>query len=303
MTGPDTHGTGLGAPDNPSDDLLGETLSLLEQFTSRLTSSADDDDDQPEPRKLRADFNPTAVVDFARHLAASPRRSSELDSHGIQRRPIAGIVRQIPGHQFPPSGAYLIEPDGHWMGFSVDVMNRANNAELSRQDLVNRYAWGIPTPRDLVWIVKLLDERPVVEIGAGSGYWAWMLTQHGVDIAAYDKRRSGVDNGYCLVEPYAPVLPGDPTILLNTHPDRALLLCWPPYNNPMAAEALRLYTGDLLIYCGEEDGGCCADDDFFKQLAAEWVAIDHSAWHVPWYCIHDQLIAYRRATTNDTEKA
>lgn len=56
----------------------------------------------------------------------------------------------------------------------------------TRNDITAKYAWAIPAPESIDWIVERLDGRAVVEIGAGTGYWAWQLSQRGVDVNAYD---------------------------------------------------------------------------------------------------------------------
>ena len=78
------------------------------------------------------------------------------------------------------------------------------------------------------------------------------------------------------------------------HPDRALFLCWPSYAEPWAAQALACYTGDMLIYAGEGEGGCTADDEFFRLLDAEWEEIGDSPAHISYWGIHCYLTAYRR---------
>ena len=85
------------------------------------------------------------------------------------------------------------EPD--WRGGSLEptypylAFSKATGAELeelgaSRQSLATRYAWSIVSPGDVAWMVGQLGGRSVVEIGAGTGYWAWQLEQAGVDVAA-----------------------------------------------------------------------------------------------------------------------
>jgi hypothetical protein len=67
----------------------------------------------------------------------------------------------------------------------------------SRETLVREYAWAIPSPDTLEWIVEQLNGRGVVEVGAGTGYWAWQLSQLGVDIVAFDTQPPDViPNGY-----------------------------------------------------------------------------------------------------------
>lgn len=161
--------------------------------------------------------------------------------------------------------------------------------EASRRDLVNRYAWSIPSPADLEWMRGILLGRGVVEIGAGNGYWAYQLRQIGVDMLA-------VDNGewsdkwqqrWSLVEEGGPDVAGK-------HPDRALMLIWPPYDTSMAKTALDSYAGDLLIYAGEGNGGCTADDAFHEELECSWEEISDAPHHATYNGIHCRLTAYRR---------
>ena len=50
----------------------------------------------------------------------------------------------------------------------------------------------------------------------------------------------------------------------------ALLLVWPPYDDQMAASALRAFRGAVVWYVGEGRGGACADDAFFDALEEDW---------------------------------
>jgi hypothetical protein len=81
------------------------------------------------------------------------------------------------------------------------------------------------------------------------------------------------------------------------HPDRAMLLCWPSYDEPWAAWSLAAYKGDQLFYIGEGPGGCCADDEFFSLLDAEWEEAGDCPAHVSYAGIHCYLTEYRRMTS------
>jgi hypothetical protein len=54
-----------------------------------------------------------------------------------------------------------------------------------RMEYVARYAFGVPTEEALAAIAAV-SPRGVVEIGAGSGYWAALLRDRGVRVEAYD---------------------------------------------------------------------------------------------------------------------
>lgn len=159
--------------------------------------------------------------------------------------------------------------------------------------LATRYAWSIISPGDVAWLVEQLNGRAVVEVGAGTGYWAWQLEQAGVDVAAYDPHPPADDNPYCKAGTYTTVLRDDASAVKH-HQDRALLMVWPPYGGEHARHALSVYEGDLLIYAGEGWGGCTADDGFYELLDAEWDEVSVAPQHVTWWGIHCRLAAYRR---------
>ncbi len=99
---------------------------------------------------------------------------------------------------------------------------------------------------------------------------------------------------------FADVRPGDASVA-GRHPDRVLLLCWPPYDDPMARDALSAYGGDLVVYVGEPRGGCSGDDAFFDLLDRDWT-LEHL--HVParWEGAYDDVAVYRRRGPDPREK-
>jgi hypothetical protein len=174
-----------------------------------------------------------------------------------------------------------------------------------------RYSWAVP---DQAAIEAIADNSPhgVVEIGAGGGYWAWMLRQHGVDVVAYDP--APVNSKWFEGSPWSEVLYGDHTAVIG-HPDRALLSVWPCYDAPWAAEALTLFEGDTVVYVGEGSGGCTGDDRFHALLGQEvycshfgdevcdcprGVALFRQTQRVDipqWSGIHDDLSVYKRVVS------
>lgn len=68
-----------------------------------------------------------------------------------------------------------------------------------RKAMVTRYSWAIPSPSSIAFILERLGGRPVIEIGAGTGYWLWLLAQHGIDVRGYDKAppRRGQNSYHC----------------------------------------------------------------------------------------------------------
>lgn len=170
-----------------------------------------------------------------------------------------------------------------------DLLALLNEA---RPDFVCRYAFSIPTS-DV--IDEIAARSPLVEIGAGGGYWARCLSEAGADIIAYDLRPPGEEapwdwreGNQWFDDTWFHVQEGDES-MAGRYPERTLFLCWPPIFDPMAVNALRLYRqagGKTLIFIGSR--GSSADDDFFNELASmklvrsvklwSWPGIDDWMW-------------------------
>lgn len=166
-----------------------------------------------------------------------------------------------------------------------------NSDEISRSQFTSLYSWAIPSEEALD-AIKLYS--PVIEIGAGTGYWAMLLQNRGVDILAFDARPPGPGNknGYHKPITYTEVRRGGQGTL-SRYPTRTLFLCWPPYDTPMAADCLRRYSGANLIYIGESYGGCTGDDTFHDQLEKEW-EISQQVQIPSWPGFHDEMVIYKR---------
>jgi hypothetical protein len=156
---------------------------------------------------------------------------------------------------------------------------------------VQRYAFAVPNDAALATLARY---APIVELGAGTGYWAFLLRGRGVDCLAYDLAPPDVSPNPNRFRPltWTAVECGD-VDALAAHGDRALFLCWPAYHDPFAARALAAYTGTTLLYIGEPAGGHTADGAFFAQLAREWRPLEQVA--IPnWPGTCDALTVYRR---------
>ena len=158
-----------------------------------------------------------------------------------------------------------------------------------RAQLVKKYSWAIPCDAALDAIKAL--GKPVVEMGAGTGYWAYLLKRMGVSVLAYDRfPPKGGKNFYKHTHEWVQVLPGCPSDLVN-HPDRVLLLCWPPYDNSMASECLRWYRGTHVVFIGEYDG-CTGDSLFFAELERKWRRVSRVV--IPVWFTNDALYIFER---------
>lgn len=173
---------------------------------------------------------------------------------------------------------------------------RLYSEHQARRALVSRFAWAIPC-RGGIEAIARRSPGGGVEIGAGTGYWASLLAEAGVDVVAYEPNPPGNGNhwhdGRGGQEPYHPLTHGWGAYS-KRHPDRTLLLCWPPYDAPMADVALRNYAGDVVAYVGEGEGGCTGCDRFHRRLRREWRR-DEVVEIPQWPCTNDRLELWVRA--------
>ncbi|GEM_PF-219458 len=177
-----------------------------------------------------------------------------------------------------------------------DLIARLNEA---RTDFICRYAFSIPT---IDVIEAIAAYSPLVEIGAGGGYWARCLHDAGADIIAYDRRPPGEEapwdwreGNQWFDDTWFHVQEGDET-MAGRYPERTLFLCWPPIFDPMAASALRLYReagGKTLIFIGSR--GSTADDDFFRMLDS--LKLVRSVSLLSWPGIEDRMRIYDLSNT------
>ncbi len=187
-------------------------------------------------------------------------------------------------------GRYRTGPGG-----ALDVDRWARETP-KRTDYVKRYSWTITDPETVAFVAEHSQGR-LVDPMAGTGYWAWMLTQAGVDVIAYDINPPALDRDanpwHRNVEAHLTVSEADAKDSAALHHDRTLLLSWPPYGFN-ACPILDAYKGDRVIYIGEDEGGCCGDDPMFEAFQCDWTRVAERV-PVQWDGMHDIVHVYDRA--------
>jgi hypothetical protein len=142
---------------------------------------------------------------------------------------------------------------GRWLEMldSGCLPDSAVDAEDVLSMLAQRYAYVFPSDSTLAMLAGL---GPLVEIGAGTGYWAQRLRSLGVDIVAFDQAPPGgerTNRYHSHATPWSHVEQGDQTVL-SGYADRGLFLSWPPLFSSLG-NCLTYYCGDTVAYIG--DGG------------------------------------------------
>ncbi len=143
------------------------------------------------------------------------------------------------------------------------------SSAATRMEAVRRHAFAVPTAAALD-AIRRVARHGVVELGAGTGYWAYVADQQGIDVLAVDiePAPSPASKWFAHVRPWYPVVRGDHTVAAE-HPDRALLLVWPPIDEAWPLDAVDRYRaagGRHVVYVGEPPGGGTGDDALHARL-------------------------------------
>lgn len=159
---------------------------------------------------------------------------------------------------------------------------------MLREKAISRYGFSIPCAEAIEALVAL---SPLLEIGAGSGYWARLLREAGADVIAVDNQSGKYLNGEWSSEGVELM---DHVQALETYPGRNVLMSWPDYENDTAYHVVSsLPAGAAFAYIGEGNGGCTADEKFHRFVEVELEPPERI--EIPqWDGIHDRLEIYRR---------
>lgn len=175
-----------------------------------------------------------------------------------------------------------------------DIRNgviKPESSYIDRMDLVRKYSFAIPNEEAIKTIGKY---SPILEVGCGTGYWAYELIKAGANIVPTDPGMETLPSErYLFNTQHVPIGIFNGLEALEKYPNRTLLIVWPSYDSPWATEVIRSYRGDTFIYIGEWSGGCCANDSFWEEVESNWEEIE--SVRIPqWYGIRDCLFVLKR---------
>lgn len=159
------------------------------------------------------------------------------------------------------------------------------------QSVVARFTFAPPSE-------QLLDEvarhAPILDVGAGNGYWSWRLQERGVDVVAVEPRPDAH-------RPVIETLRTTGQEIAPHHPDRALLMVWPTGprgDSSWAGQTVAAYTGSTVLYLGDPAFSYTADQTLPLALTLggfrETNRIVVDSW--PGQFRADHLITYERNT-------
>ncbi len=172
-----------------------------------------------------------------------------------------------------------------------------------------QYGFFLPTSELMDRLVRILKSEispagRVLDAGSGSGFMSKELCSRGIEAFAVDccdYENSSRKFGYQMIQVYQRDALGDAVRCVSSQ-FGAVLLIWPPYDKPFAFDiAQAMIAGQLLIFEGEDAGGCAADDQFFEYVndAKYWTPLknlsdDLNEVHVTFATQYDHWSIWRK---------
>lgn len=154
---------------------------------------------------------------------------------------------------------------------------------MKRRVMCSIFSFSIPTLEALQFITSY---QPILEIGAGSGFWAALLKRNNCDIIAttIDNESYPFSKKFSEIE-YLPAIDA-----IKKYPDRTVLCSWPSVDNWV--EKALPYIKNNLILTGELES--IASDKFYDILEDEFKEINTHPLPRWLILIKDVLNVYKR---------
>uniref|UniRef100_A0A7S2JJF5 Uncharacterized protein n=1 Tax=Haptolina brevifila TaxID=156173 RepID=A0A7S2JJF5_9EUKA len=211
-----------------------------------------------------------------------------------------------------PASAYLAQVCGPTAARTFYVAGANLHADYLQHiqcPLQSTFSSAVPSPA-AIDAIKALN-TPVMEIGAGSGYWGLMLKANGVECVLYDKQPAARDtmssSGYYRA--WTEVAKGTHE-KAAAHPTHALMLVWPFFHEDALPDskdawdlkALNAYEGSTVIHVGElaEQADNQTTSTSFKRRLAEEFTLAQTVDLPNWPYSYDNLTIWTRRESKGT---
>ncbi|MCY4652634.1 MAG: hypothetical protein OXC95_05660, partial [Dehalococcoidia bacterium] len=144
-----------------------------------------------------------------------------------------------------------------------------------RNPFTKHYGFPVITEEAIVWMTeRLRGHHPALEVGAGNGYLARRLRDAGADLIATDIARLEYNEFGLGNEYHNQIVFMDAKSAIETIRPSALIWSWPAYDQS-SGDALAAFTGEIILYIGEQYDGCTGGPHFTNILEKRFKRKDH----------------------------
>lgn len=180
--------------------------------------------------------------------------------------------------------------------FKINLLAMMIESE-KRSYFIKTYSWAVPDENVLREIIEFIRDESMDQIGrravvlsicSGIGLWEYLIqSMSDFDVIATDS------NSNLTMPVYMDIQIMDGVAAVTKYQTDCLFISWPPYDEPIAVKCLQQFSGNKLVYVGEGEGGCTADDNFYRELDKNWKLIK-TVQNPCWQGIYDRVYMFSR---------
>lgn len=176
---------------------------------------------------------------------------------------------------------------------SIQMLLHEHQHPIFRQEIVREYGHGIPSR---MTIATLAAGNPMVEVGAGTGYWAKLISQRNkAMIYPTDELGNGeVNEWFQQIGKHHPVEKLDGVEAVRKYPNCDVLMVWPTQRNDVAAHAAAEMQVDRKLFVVHHGlGGITGTARLFHVLRTDFEQVDEITLpRYPW--LNDRFLVYKK---------
>jgi hypothetical protein len=201
----------------------------------------------------------------------------------LAESPLSGMAAWLASGS-PPRAAVLRSA-----GFTAETASP--HLRLARKAFIREWGFSIPCAEAVDALRQL---GPLVEVGAGTGYWSALLRNAGLDVIATDIQADG-DIGYGFRPArHAPVEALGAVEAVERYPTRSVLCSWPTEGAAWALDAARsVAPGLCFALIGDKPDGVTATPELYAYLA-DCFSLVHEVQIPQFPQVHDSMAIYHR---------
>src|SRR5579859_3595728 len=197
-------------------------------------------------------------MDDAEKAAAALETLRRAEDAVLAASPLRGMEAWVTSGRFPDAAAI------RGFGFREDSQDRPQDMRRARGAFTRRWGFSIPCAEAVAGLVRL---SPLVEVGAGTGYWSCAVKAAGGDVVATDLHPAGGSQYAFGPARWTQIEALGAVEAVRAYPDRNVFCSWPSEQEGWMAEAARaMRPGRCLALIGYDRGGVTGDEALFDLL-------------------------------------
>ena len=165
--------------------------------------------------------------------------------------------------------------------------------EAARTNFIQQFSFAVPCSEVLDSLASL---EPILEVGAGTGFWAHLMRMRGIDVWATDGEDESTRNTHSqVVAGFGINERLDGQVAVESYPGLNVFMCWPPYWTDWPERTLLAMERGMYLAVICDRAGVAGSAQFHGILETQFEEQVHLRVHQPnWPRIWDSFSVWRK---------